>query len=53
VSETSETSITPTIEQELDAIKAVLEALVKLPDKQAQSRVLRHAHNYLGLGPTY
>lgn len=40
----------PTIDEEIAAIRAVLEALVKLPSREAQGRVLAHASRYLG-GP--
>jgi hypothetical protein len=45
--------VKPTIDDEMAATKAVLDALIKLLSRDAQGRVLHHAYQYLGIGPRW
>lgn len=40
--------VLPTVDEEMAATKTVLDALLKLPNKEAQARVIGHAAWYLG-----
>ena len=47
---TEPTLPTPTIDEELAALRAVVEALVKLKSDEARARVVAHARLYLRIG---
>jgi hypothetical protein len=44
---------TPTVDEEVAAIRAVLEALLKIQSPDARLRVLMHARHYLGIAERY
>lgn len=39
----------PSVEVEIAAVKTVIDALIALPTKEAQHRVISHAVQYVGL----